>query len=199
MTNYLDREGIFKARPVSWVVKTFPNSRSVAIAIDFVVTAQLDGSEWQDWSAYDEVRVRGDYFVVKKTGEPNLVTIQQLAESMGWGGSLGQVHGESPPLVIVQIQVKEEVYNGKSFFKACWMNPGDYVPTGGGADEDAVKQLDAQFGSLLRAAAGSKVPKAGVKAPPPPAAKPKPAPAPEAQPAPAPKTVAEVNPSEIPF
>lgn len=177
MSNYLDRAGIFMAMPASWKVKTFPNSSSVAISIEFRILAQLDGSEWTDWTSYDEVRCWGDFFVVKKDGKPNVATVQQLAASIGWQGSLRQVVGGAPPEVKVQITVKDETYNGKTFFKASWINPEDYVPTGGGADADEVGQLDARFGSLLRAAAsGSGKP---------PASKPKTAPAPSAEAAPA--------------
>lgn len=148
----LDRSGIFKARPATWKVKTFPNSQAVAISFEFVIVAQLDGSTWTDWTGYEPVRCFGDFFVVKKTGQPNVVTVQQLATSLGWNGDLRAVFGE-PPDCVVQISVKEEVYEGKSYFKASWVNPEDYVPQGGGADEATVEQLQTRFGSLLRAAA----------------------------------------------
>lgn len=152
----LDRAGIFKARPFSWKVKTFSNSSSVAIAIEFVVLAQLDGGEWQDWDGYAEHRVWGDFFVVKKDGKPNTTTVQQLAASIGWDGSLKLPL--QPPQRVVQITVKEEFYKEQTYYKAQWINPEDFVPTGGGASEEEVHQLDARFGSLLRAAASTKAP-----------------------------------------
>jgi hypothetical protein len=169
----LEREGIFKGAPVEWRVKKFDSSKSVAIGIDFVVTAQLDGSEWVDWSGYDEHRVSGDFWVVKKTGQPNIDTVKRLAEVLGWNGSLSAVATSKPPDVVVQITVKAEDYNGRTYFKVAWLNTEDYVPSFGCSEEE-VRGLDAQFGSLLRAAAGSKgtpPPKASPKkpAPPPPA------------------------------
>lgn len=165
MTN-LDRPGIFKARPVQWKVKTFEGKASVAIAIEFVVTAQLDGGDWVDWSGYAPHHVWGDFFVVKKDGTSNVATVQQLAVSLGWNGSLRQINSTAPPQDEVQITVKDEVYNGKTYYKASWINPGDYVPNGGGADDAEVDQLEARFGSLLRAAAGSKRPAAPKAQPP---------------------------------
>jgi hypothetical protein len=181
--NYLDRDGTFKGRPVSWRVKTFESSRSVAIAIEFGVVAQLieqldeNGDkvfEWQDWSEYAEVRVRGDYFVVKKDGQPNVGTCEQLAGSLGWNGSLKAVSAGKPPDCVVQVAVKADTYNGETRYKAGWMNPEDYVPTGGGADAETVEQLESQFGSLLRAATSGKAkPKQTPKqAPPKPASPP---------------------------
>lgn len=169
--NYLDREGIFKCRPVSWRVKSFEGKKSVAIAIEFVVLAQLnDANDWEPWDGYAEVRVWGDYFVVGKEGQPITVTCEQLASSMGWTGSLRAVAGGPPPDCVVQVQVKADTYKDSTRHKAGWMNPGDYMPTPGGAPADEVDLLDAQFGSLLRAAAASS------KKSPPPKAATKPAP-----------------------
>lgn len=176
MSTYLDRSGIFKARPVSWKVKTFPNSNAVAISIEFAITAMLDGHDWQDWTSYIEHRCFGDFFVVKKDGSPNVKTIQQLSEALGWAGHFTAVFG-MPPQNIVQITVKEESYNGKYYYKASWINPEDYAPFGVGADEQEVSALEARFGSLLRAAAGAAQKKA-----PPPTKKPEPQPQPVADP-----------------
>lgn len=164
----LDRSGIFKARPVSWKVKTFANSNSVAIAVEMSIVAQLEGQDWIDWRDFDEHRVWGDWFVVKKDGSPNIDAVQQLAVSLAWGGSLREIASNPPPDCLVQVTVKEETYNGKTYFKGTWLNHGDFQPTPGGADENEVNALDAKFGSLLRAAAAKKP--AGTK--PKPAAKP---------------------------
>jgi hypothetical protein len=160
----LDREGIFKARPLQWRVYQAKEGQSVAIAVEYRITAQLDGKEWSDWSGFDEVRCWGRHNVIKRDGTPNTAMCQQLAISLGWGGSLREVVGGPPPDIEVQITVKAETYNGQTSYKADWINPGDYVPQAGGADEQEVGQLEARFGSLLKAAA-SKAKTAG-KTPP---------------------------------
>lgn len=182
----IDRTGIFKVRPLAWKVKTFEGKTSVAVSIDFVVVAELHDDEWFDWSNFEEHHVAGDYWVVKKDGTPNVETIQQLANALGWNGSLADVVSKDPPKhVVVQVTIKDEVYNGKTYFKAGWMNPGDYVPTrGGGASTEQVQALEARFGSLLRAAASTKAHPAAK------ATAPKPAPAPAA---------AKPNYDDIPF
>jgi hypothetical protein len=189
----IDREGIFKARLTTWAVKTFPNSQSVAVAIEFLIVSCLDGQEWSDWTSYGCV-ARGDFFVVKKDGTPNVKTVQDLAASIGWDGSLKQIASRpmNPPEAVVQVTVKEETYNGKSYFKVQWINPEDYTPNAGGVDASTASSLDARFGSLLRAAAGTKPTPKG-QAPKKPAAQ---APAPSPAPAPA----AEVQDyGDIPF
>ncbi len=187
MSSQIDRAGIFKAKPLSWKVRVSQETKSVSVAIEWGIEAQLDGADWQDWRQYDVV-CWGNHVVVKKDGTPNMKMVEQLAKSINWNGNLRQVNAGPPPDVIAQITVKEDHYNGKTTFKADWVNPEDYVPTGGGADDDEVAALDAQFGSLLRAAAGSAKPAA--KATPP---KPKPAapPQPDAEP--------PVDTSSIPF
>jgi len=191
----LDRPGIFKARPVQWFVRTNENSQSVAVVIEYLITAQLVEGEWQSWENYEPHKCWGNHFVVKRDGKANVRTVQQLAESIGWGGSLKQVTDEMPPDCVVQVNVKANVYEGQTSYRVEWVNPEDYVPTGGGAEPDEVAKLDARFGSLLRAAAGS-----GSR----PAAKPAPAPAPRqttiAPPTPpAPKPEPPLDMSQIPF
>lgn len=196
MSVRLDREGIFKARPVGWRVKKFDSSQAVAIAIEFAILAQLDGNEWTSWDGYEAVHAWGDWFVIKKDGRPNVGSsdkpgaIEQLRDSIGWDGRFETIAASPPPDVVVQITVKSEQYNGSTYFKATWMNPGDYTPTPGGATTDEVKALDARFGSLLRAAAGGGTKKAPAKAPAPAARKAAPA---------EPFNPATVDPDQIPF
>ena len=148
----LDREGIFKARPVSWHVKD-ATSGAVAVSFEFEIMAQWDSdSGWADWSSYDTHRCVGAWWVVKKNGQLNTGAVEQLRHAIGWTGDLRSVFG-TPPETVVQITVKAEEYDGRTRFKAAWMNPEDYEPSPQGASEATVNQLQARYGSLLRAAA----------------------------------------------
>lgn len=149
----LDRTGIFKARPVSWNVRKSENSESVAIQIHYQILAEKSGSDWEDWTQYEPHYVRGDHWIVKKDGRPNVKTIETLAEVLSWDGSLSSVIGSDPPDIVVSVTVEAETYDGKTYHKVAWLNPENYVPGGDGASADEVRQLDAKFGSLLRAAA----------------------------------------------
>ncbi len=170
----LDRPGIFKARPLSWAVRT-ADSGAVAIALEYLVLAQLDGAEWVDWSAAEDHTVFGDTYVVKKDGTVHTSGVEQLVAALGWNGDLRSVAGV-PPQVVVQITVKEEEYQGKKRLKVSWVNPGDYSPRPEAASDGDVARLQVRFGSLLRAAAAVATKKAPPKPPTPPA----PAPAPPA-------------------
>jgi hypothetical protein len=162
----LDRAGIFKARPFDWSVQPSASSKSVAISVGLLIEAQYEDGEWTSWAEYEPHQTRGWWYVIGKNGQVNTVAVEQLAKSLGWNGDIKAVGGAVPD-VVVQVNVKSEVYNGKTTFKAGWMNPGDYVPDAFGASDEDVSALSVQFGSLLRAAAASvaKAPKA--KAPPP--------------------------------
>ncbi len=148
----LDREGIFKARLVSWKIRD-TSSGAVAVSCEFHVLSEWDGVDWADWSEYDEHRCFGDWWVVKKSGQINTGAVEQLTRSLGWSGDLQSVLG-SPPERTVQISVKADEYNGQTRFKADWMNPENHEPQQG-ASQEKVGQLQARFGSLLRAAASA--------------------------------------------
>jgi hypothetical protein len=172
MVQALDREGTFRLRPLAWEVRSFANSKATAINVKLRVTEQWDeaSQSWVDWSAFEEYHVYGDYFVLKKDGTVNQVTVEQLARSLGWDGTFKQVATQPPPDVVVVVTVEPDVYKGNTRYRAGWMNPGDHVP--GGSDRaaapEATRQLDAQFGSMLRAAAATAKPKAAGKPPAPP-------------------------------
>jgi len=164
----LDRPGIFKARPLSWAVRT-AESGAVAVALEYLVLAQLDGSAWIDWSGAEDHTVYGDTYVVKRDGTVHTSGVEQLVAALGWNGDLRAVAG-APPKVVVQVAVKEEEYQGKKRLKVAWVNPGDYSPRPEGASGGDVARLQVRFGSLLRAAAAVATKKAPAKPAPVPSA-----------------------------
>lgn len=153
MSSPLDREGIFKAKPFQWDVQR-AESGAVAVAIGFEIVARFDDdSEWEDWTKYSSMHCYGNWWVVKKDGTVNQGAVEQLAVALGWSGNLFEVSSSDAPDRIVQITVKEDTYHGKTRYQATWMNHEHFVPTRFGASEEEVSQLEARFGSLLRAAA----------------------------------------------
>ncbi|MDP3703596.1 MAG: hypothetical protein Q8R78_04350 [Candidatus Omnitrophota bacterium] len=153
----IDREGIFRVIPREWWIRT-PKAESVAlgsaavaVSLDFDIIEQWDGANWMSWREYEQHTVFGDYWIIKKDRTVNQGTVEQLAMSLGWDGNLESVKG-LPPNVVVQVTVKADTYEGKTRYKAGWMNPGDFSPRSGAPPEEVTK-LSSQFGSLLRAAA----------------------------------------------
>ena len=148
---WIDREGIFRAVPSEWIVEQ-AESGAIGINIKFAIIEYLENGQWVDWRKFGPYDVTGTYWVVKKDGAVNTVTVNQLVESLGWDGSFAHVDKDAPQ-VVVQIKVDQSEYNGKVYFKAGWMNPGDYAPEKKQLNPEIVKNLDSRFGSLLRAAA----------------------------------------------
>ena len=160
----LAQTGIFKVRPTAWEIYAAV-SGAVSVSMTFLVLEELDeGNVWASWDEFEDHQVYGSWWVIKKDGTVNTGAVDQLVECLGWNGNLTSVGGE-PPQKIVQITVKDETWEGVTRYKASWMNPEDFTGGGGdyGVDEAGAKALQARFGSLLRAAAGSAKPKAEPK------------------------------------
>lgn len=148
----LDREGVFKAKPLSWNVWE-AKSGAVAVNITFLVVSQWNGESWDSWQEYAPYTCVGAFYVVKKDGTVNATTVKQLAAAIGWNGDL-KAFLDIPTEMEVQITVKADDYNNMTIYKVAWINPGDHVPTSSTSPEDVAK-LNTRFGSLLRAAAAA--------------------------------------------
>lgn len=148
----LDRDGIFKARPVEWSVQPSKQTKAVAVYVGSVITAQYEDGEWKSWEDYEPHFVSGWWYVIGKDGTVNTTAVEQLAKSLWWDGDLRKIEGE-PPDMVVQLTVKSEANpSGEMRRKAQWMNPEDFVPKMNGASGEDVAKLATQYGSLLRAA-----------------------------------------------
>lgn len=154
MNRTLDRAGIFKAKPIKWDIQASESTQSVAVFIELVILAQYVDGAWASWDDYEQHTTRGWWYIVGKTGAVNQVAVDQLVSSLGWNGNLAFFKAD-PPEVIVQINVAEDTYNGKTSYKPTWMNHENYSPAPQGVSADSLAKLNAQFGSLLRAAAAS--------------------------------------------
>ena len=148
----LDREGNFKAIPISWGLEDNENSQSIAIAIEFRITAMMDGGQWVDWTVYEEQTIIGRFYIIKRDGGVSQFTIDSLVAALGWDGRTDNMEA-GPPAVECQITTATEEYKGKTSLKVKWLNHVNYSPGIGGVDATKAAGISTQFGSLLRAAA----------------------------------------------
>ena len=152
MSQVLNQEGRFKARPKSWIVEENKNTGTLQFVCAFGITAAFTGAEWEDWSEYD-LEKTGYFYLSKKDGSPNETCIRGLRESLGWDGlSLEALQNSDWSRVTVQITTGFEDYNGQQRLKIKFINPEDWE----GAqfkplDQPALKSLNAKWGSKLRA------------------------------------------------
>lgn len=117
MSRPIQREGTFKGRAVSWVLRKTPKG-AYKIVVEFLADAIRNG---ETWSAGPAAKVFGDFFPLKATGAPNEKVAAMLCETLGWGGTFAELL-ESPPLdAVVQFDVEGREYNGKTYYSVKWV------------------------------------------------------------------------------
>lgn len=160
----LTREGWYLCDVVTWGVRE-AESHAVAIALKLETRA-----EWQpdpvgietpnrgSWVELPALDVFGDFYIIKKDGQPNPTAIEQLTKAKCWNGEYGLMLYEKDPPMSLQavVQVGANVYQGKTTYRANWIHHADHVPGAGGISgrvaADRLAELNATFGGSLRAA-----------------------------------------------
>ena len=185
------REGIFRGWPVAWTLEeskgtikdangndTGVASQSAAIRIQFsIIQEWVTGSDqvqrWSDqWGA--------GYFVESKTwiiGRDGRLldgAISNLRECGIWNGDFDQLNA-APPQTVVHLDVQPNEWNGKTYYRAEWINVNADEPRKGGGqmapvDQGVLERMKAQHGAALRAMSGAGTPPGAPPAPPAPGA-----------------------------
>lgn len=151
---FLTQEGNFQVTVIQTGVKETP-SGATGVEILFKVDRNWDraSSQWSDqWPNGHEVR--GTFWFVKKDGTHNTETIARVAEALGWNsGNIEDFQSERFDGVQCCVTVKSELYEGKTYYKASWIDPLDKTPGGGVAHtEDArLKALQKAHGAVFKA------------------------------------------------
>ena len=195
-----NREGLFNAHAAEvGVDETGPNKLATCI-IKFKLYEELQASgEWADCAA-DNFEITGYFYLEKKDGSLNSITIDALKAALGWDGRDPFWLQETDlSQHAVQLKLAFEEYNGKTRLKVQYLNPFGSTGTGGvtKADGAAKTAIRNRLGSKLRALAGPAQKPAQPAAPPNlPPAKPKAPPVPPtpAAEAPAPEPAAAPGP-----
>jgi len=197
-----DRAGRFRAHPVETGVSFTGENKLATFIVRYRCVEFFDegGKQWVPWAEYGH-EITGYHYLDKKDGNVNERTIRDIREAFGWDGvSIESLQGDWSD-ALVQINIAEETYNGKTSLRVKWLNPADYE--GGGAieksDAATLKALSNKLGPKLRAVASPAVAarQPGGKPTPPPAATAAPS-APAAPPAaPAPTSAPKRQPRPV--
>ena len=152
-----NREGLFNAYPTEvGVDETGPNKLATCI-IKFKLYQELQASgEWGDCAA-DNFEITGYFYLEKKDGSLNAITIDALKAALGWDGRDPFWLQETDlSQHAVQLKLAFEEFKGKTRMKVEYLNP--FGSTGGGgvtkADGAAKTAIRNRLGSKLRAIAG---------------------------------------------
>ena len=148
----IDREGHFRVHLVEWWLDKAP-SGAVAVACKFRVKEEWANEAWVSWEDYEEHAAYGRWWIIKKDESINETAVKQLRQNLGWNGTLDLE--ELPERCAVSIRVESDHYEGRTSYRATWMEPWDADPTGRGLEKGVAEELETRFGSLLRAAASS--------------------------------------------
>ncbi len=167
----IDREGIFRGEVVEAVMRQPKEGSASSIMGLKIRIEQMLGehNQWVEWSSYG-FEVYADVVIVRKNGELHENGCSQLRDAFGWDGDLDNL-----PTGRCSFTVKADEYEGKTRYKADWINPYEYVPQGmKAADEATIQSMKATIGPKLRAFFGATKP----LNPPKPTTPPSPPPAP---------------------
>lgn len=196
MSQPIDREGTFQGLIVEFGLREY-DTGSLAVAIRAKLDTHWNEDVWEDWREF-EFEASGFLYIIKKNGEPNNGQVESLVRFAGWDGTLKSISEGTWQPIPCQFTVKANEYQGQTSYRIEFINEHDRVPGQmSNVNDDKLKNLEARFGSQLRAIAGS----AKRNASPSPADKmPKPKKAPAKAPEPAMSaSVPPVQGDDIPF
>jgi hypothetical protein len=174
-----NREGRFKATILEHgVSETGPNNLATFI-VKLQLVCELGNGQW---NAVDEdLDITGYFYLEKRDGSLNTITIGALKSAFGWDGRDPMWLQDSDFIGhVVQVKLAFEQYQGKMRLKVQYIDAEN--STGGGgvprADDNTRRSLANRLGAKLRANAGgtpSPAPKPAGRPTSPAAARPKPA------------------------
>ena len=152
-----NREGLYHAYPTQiGIDETGPNKLATCI-VNFRLYEELQQSgEWADCSG-DGYEITGYFYLEKKDGSLNTVSLEALKNALGWDGR-DPFYLQETDLSrhAVQVKLAYEEYGGKTRLKVQYLNP--HGSTGGGgvpkADDTTRRAIVNRLNSKLRAMAG---------------------------------------------
>jgi len=125
---------------------------NICVAVVFLL---IDNEQDNEWVECDPKQITGWYYLLKKGGELNEISINQLREALFWDGVTLEWFQEAQTFPDVQIVIAEEEYQGRKKMKVQWLRPYDW--TGGivKSSEAELKSIQREIGSKLRALSGT--------------------------------------------
>ncbi len=160
LQNRIEQPGIYRGYPIAWTLEesTSDDSQAVAIAFQFAIHQQWspDAKAWsEEWPVGYFTANRT--WIIGKDGSFNAKAGEALKACGLWNGDLDEIAG-APPNVFVHLDVDGETYQGKTRYRANWINPDADEPRARGGftpvSNDLLKSLKSRFGSQIRAAMG---------------------------------------------
>ncbi|TWT40486.1 hypothetical protein RAS1_41970 [Phycisphaerae bacterium RAS1] len=149
-----NREGRFKATILEHGVAETGQNKLATFVVRFQLIQELINGEWNP--VEEELDITGYFYLEKKDGTINAVTIDNLTGAFGWDGrdpfwlqdaDFGQL--------VVQVKLAFEQYNNRTRIKVQYVDAEDASPAGvPQADDAARRSIATRLGAKFRANAG---------------------------------------------
>lgn len=155
------REGLFNAYPLSiGCDDTGPNNLAT-VTVHFGIVEELQKGDLPPTDITAEsLEITGYFYLEKKDGSLNMNAIKSLREAFGWDGldpfwlqDNGEVLGQKP----VQLNLRNETYEGRTSIRVAFLNPYGAEPRSDGvtyASTETATGIRNRLGSKLAANAG---------------------------------------------
>lgn len=150
--------GVFRGRIIKYGITESSKSRAVAVSITVAVDEAVgDQGEWYDWREH-QIFANGDVWIIKADGTINERAVKSLQEHAGWDGDFMSVVGRTwkPTPVGITVEQDQGGKQGSPRWRIAWINDFENPSVGPRtADASRAKELQAQYGSQMRALAGN--------------------------------------------
>ncbi len=144
------REGRFKARIVEHGVEETGDNHLLTFVVKVAIEQELVGGEWYGFEQEETGwEITGYFYLLKKDGDKNEITIKNLMAAFGWDG-IDPAWLQTEPLKdrMVQVKLQSESWNGKDRIKVQYIDNEDGGNMGvKRATPDRLAALSAKFKS----------------------------------------------------
>lgn len=154
----IDRIGRFRGVPTQGIMGEstggFPQ-----FVVQFLATEYYDAEKnlWIDWTPFQQTMKA---YLILFNASKALLNYEQVMKAFNWDGAdLAALQSEDFGDLIVQFEVKENLYNGKINLRIEWIDSADANPLSGGGgnltpmDTGKLKALSAKYGQFMKVAA----------------------------------------------
>lgn len=149
-----EKEGRYRSEITEHGVSETGQNKLTTFSCRFRLLDEYVGGEWRPVDTIQEIT--GYFYLEKRDGSLNTVTIDMLKDALGWDGrdpfwlQDAQLAG-----TIVQTKIGVEEYNGQRRMKVQYIDSADADPGGvRRADESTRRAIETRLGAKFRANAG---------------------------------------------
>lgn len=153
----IDRAGRFRGVPTQGIMGEstggFPQFVVRFLATEYY---DVDTASWVDWSPYQQSLTA---YLILFNASKAMLNYEQVMKAFNWNGAvLDDLQKTDFGDLIVQFDVRENVYNGKTNLRIEWVDEANASPTAGTGgdltplDTAKLKQMTAKFGQFMKTA-----------------------------------------------